>query len=391
MATRRSKYSGSEPVLKKGVFEARAQRGYKSNGKPNYIYAYGKTKKLCSDNLRKKLAEYELGIKNETEYSDDSLYIQILKYLELYKKNSVEKSTYSRLLQTLNKDINITIGSICPQDVTTDDIQTALIELKDNKRSYSTIKKCYLLLNEFYEQKVASGKLKLNPAYAVRLPAKNLLHNYKSEENDSYDEEVKFYTEEQVRKIVEEATGFFKNGKPKYRLGWAYVLIMYTGMRRGEALGLRWTDVDEEYINIRNTLVEVDGKLINKCPKTRNSQRMIKLSNTAKDALKNLRHISNCEYVVCTSSGKNVRPSEFYRTFDSICKRAGVENYGIHSLRHTFASMLFNNGCELTIISRLLGHSDTKTTERVYVHILQTRKDKTIETLNNIDLDNYSF
>lgn len=391
MATRRSKYSGSEPVLKKGIYEARAQRGYKSNGKPNYIYAYGKTKKICSQNLRIKLSEYELGIKNETEFLDDSLSVQIRKYLEFHKKNSVVVSTYSRLLQTLNKDIDTTIGHMLPQDVNTDDIQKTLISLKENNRSYSTIKKCYLLLNAFYKQMLAEGKLKYNPVLAAHLPAKDILQNAKDKENDSYNEDVKYYTEEQVSKIVKEATSFFQNGKPKYRLGWAYVLIIFTGIRRGEALGLKWSKVDDEYIDIENTLVEVDGELISKGPKSKSSKRKIKLCKTAKEALKNLRVTSTCEYVISTSKGKNVRPSEFYRTFASICKGAGLPNYGIHSLRHTFASMLFNNGCELPLISRLLGHSDTKITEKIYVHISQKVKDKPIDSLDSIDLDKYSF
>lgn len=389
---RRNNKSGSEPKEKNGVFESRVQCGHKTNGKPYYIYGYGKTKAQCTKNLREKLAKYELGIENDTVYENESLFVQIKTFLKLYKEPNLEKSSYSRLIQTLNKDIDSTIGYMKPQDIGTDDVQKALIKLKEEGRSYSTLKKFYLLLNEFYKHENIAGKLNFNPVMAARLPAKYILRDSHANEIENFDSEIKYYKQDEVEKIINEAKMLYKNGKPKHRLGWAYILVLQTGIRRGEALGLKWSSVSEDYIQIKQTLVEVDGKVIIKKPKTKNSERKIKLTSLAKEAIRNLTEISNkSEYVISTATGNYVRTGQFYRGFDSICKNAGVPNYGIHSLRHTFASMLFNKGCDLPLISQLLGHADTLITQKIYVHILQELKDKTIESLNDIDIDKYCF
>lgn len=83
-------------------------------------------------------------------------------------------------------------------------------------------------------------------------------------------------------------------------------------------------------------------------------------------------------------------PRNINRMFHSILIKSGIaKTYddfcGVHTLRHTFASMLFQNGCDVKIVSEILGHSNTKITENIYIHILQQQKIKAIQ-----DIDKYS-
>ena len=55
---------------------------------------------------------------------------------------------------------------------------------------------------------------------------------------------------------------------------------------------------------------------------------------------------------------------------------------GVHTLRHTFASMLFQNGCDIKVVSEILGHSDTKITENIYIHVIQQQKVKAIQGID---------
>ncbi len=96
------------------------------------------------------------------------------------------------------------------------------------------------------------------------------------------------------------------------------------------------------------------------------------------------------KYVMSTTSGNQVTPRNINRMFHSILKQTGIisdENntYGVHTLRHTFASMLFQNGCDVKVVSDILGHSDTKITENIYIHVIQQQKVKAIQ-----DIDKYS-
>ena len=68
--------------------------------------------------------------------------------------------------------------------------------------------------------------------------------------------------------------------------------------------------------------------------------------------------------------GKPVLPSNFERSFHTVLKKAGIGgDYGIHALRHTFASMLFTKGVDVKIVSKILGHSSVKITYDIYVHL----------------------
>ena len=100
-------------------------------------------------------------------------------------------------------------------------------------------------------------------------------------------------------------------------------------------------------------------------------------------ALSELRNITGeYEYIVTSSKGERIRPSRLNLTFHSILKAVNIERVGVHTLRHTFATMLFNNGCEVKVVSELLGHSNTKITENIYIHLIQKQKIKAIESLD---------
>lgn len=84
----------------------------------------------------------------------------------------------------------------------------------------------------------------------------------------------------------------------------------------------------------------------------------------------NIQALINRLYVIVNNKGKPVLPSNFERSFHTILKKAGIDgDYGIHALRHTFASMLFAKGVDVKIVSKILGHSSVKITYDIYVHL----------------------
>ena len=161
-------------------------------------------------------------------------------------------------------------------------------------------------------------------------------------------------------------------------------------MRREELLALKWDDIDfkEANISIDKTTIWIDNQIIDQnVTKTDNSKRIIPISSKAKEALLSLKEITgNFEYIMSTEKGTRVNPRNLDRMFRNICSAIGLEKNGVHSLRHTFASMLFARGAEVKVVSKLLGHSSTTITSDIYIHLIDEQKEKAIKSL-----DKYMF
>ena len=136
-------------------------------------------------------------------------------------------------------------------------------------------------------------------------------------------------------------------------------LALHTGMRRGEMLGLEWRRVD-----LRSDLIYLDAKHT----KT-NSRRSIPLNSAARDALLGRarfrsEHCPDCQWVFAHRDGCQIRDNK--HSFTSACRRAGIEDFRIHDLRHTCAAWLVQAGVPLDRVRDLLGHSSIATTQIYY-------------------------
>lgn len=159
-------------------------------------------------------------------------------------------------------------------------------------------------------------------------------------------------------------------------------LIAAMGMRKGEALALKWADVDlkDATITIRGTLTRIDGELVVTAPKTARSRRMLTVSPGVVELLKSWRRKRaalqlragsewvESDYVFTTEAGRPVDPSSALRVFKVAAARAGVEGATIHSLRHAAATAMINAGNPITAVSSALGHARTSITVDVYGH-----------------------
>lgn len=182
-------------------------------------------------------------------------------------------------------------------------------------------------------------------------------------------------SKEQIKVYCEYATERYGNGKSVYRLGYGLVLILFTGLRLGEAAGLMWDDIDfqKRTLKVQRTLEYVKNWnrtedenhyiLVEGTTKSKSSERTIPLNQTALDALLELKRANGgFDYVFSNAKGKPINPRNLNRAYDCILERAGIDHIGIHALRHTFASQLFANRVDIKVISKLLGHSEVSVT-----------------------------
>ncbi|WP_309504993.1 site-specific integrase [Streptomyces sp. KM273126] len=169
------------------------------------------------------------------------------------------------------------------------------------------------------------------------------------------------------------------------RLWTAYELAVRIGLRRGELLGLRWSDVDlpEGVLTVRQALQRVGGELLIVAPKTQRSARRVALPPECVTALcaQRAQQIADRKaaganwkgtahgLVFTTKNGTPIEPRNLNRSFEALCVRAGVRKVRFHDLRHTCASLLHERGADARMIMEVLGHSSIRVTMDIYTFV----------------------
>lgn len=163
----------------------------------------------------------------------------------------------------------------------------------------------------------------------------------------------------------------------------AYFLL-YTGMRRGEALALKWENIDFENktITVTDNVVFVNNRAVIKPPKTEAGIRNIVLLDCLAEKLINHIPKDKSEYVFSDNGKKHLGGTYYQRSWKRYQKASGL-NITPHQLRHTYATILFEAGIDTKDAQNLMGHSDITTTRNIYTHIRQTRLTDTANRLNS--------
>ncbi|WP_433335037.1 site-specific integrase [Spirillospora sp. CA-294931] len=179
-------------------------------------------------------------------------------------------------------------------------------------------------------------------------------------------------------------TAEFLHAVGDHRLYAAYHLIALRGLRRGEAAGLRWCDVDldEGVVVITQQLQQYDGHLIACPPKTARSARVIALDRTTVAALRDhkvrQRHertqagkrYRDSGYVFTCLNGDPMAPDRLTRTFTKLIAEHGLPPIRLHDLRHGAATLALAAGVELKVVQEMLGHSSIVLTADTYTSVL---------------------
>ncbi|MEE1754271.1 site-specific integrase [Streptomyces sp. SP18CS02] len=167
------------------------------------------------------------------------------------------------------------------------------------------------------------------------------------------------------------------------RLWAAYELAVRIGLRRGELLGLRWSDLLDGVLTVRQALQRVGGELLIVAPKTQRSARRVALPAECVTALRAQRAQQIADQkaaghnwkgtgkglVFTTKNGTPIEPRNLNRSFEALSVRAGVRKVRFHDLRHTCASLLHEQGADARMIMEVLGHSSIRVTMDIYTFV----------------------
>lgn len=376
--------NGDGSITKRGNrYYGRLRIGRSIDGTPIVKNFSGRTE----SEVRKQIRQYERTIPSTMDTGRVTFQEYANMWLTVFKEPELKARSYDRLEQTLMFQVYPFIGHLLFDQVTDVDVQSLLKRLARNGMSHSTIKKAYDAINAVYKHAIARGNVARNPAATVRPP-----------NSAKYEQEgMKFFTREEVTRICEECRRIYKTGNPVYVYGDAYILMINTGIRVGELIALRKTDYDRKnktltvsrnasYVNKRDSEgVRTGGKELQYgTPKTYSGTRTIPLNSTAIEAVERLINNKNKELLVCNSENNPLRPEALTRTFYRILDNIGCERRGVHTLRHTFASILFANKFDVAVVSKLLGHASVSITMNIYIHLIEDTDHAAVASLDGL-------
>jgi len=221
-------------------------------------------------------------------------------------------------------------------------------------RTDASVNREMALLSHMLNKAVEWGKLENSPLKGKRLMLKE--NNYR----------LRFLTESEIEALLK-ACDELKTYTPHLRPVVETALL--TGMRRGEILGLKWEQIRNGFIYLTETK---SGKA-----------RQIPINDRLAEVLKEMRRGNQLKsvFLFCDSEGR--RFLQVKRSFASACRRAGIDDFRFHDLRHTFASRLVMRGASLKAVQELLGHADMKMTMR-YAHLSKEHLRDSVNLLNDM-------
>lgn len=286
----------------------------------------------------------------------------ISEWLVNYKKDSVKVLTYDRLRTSYEMMLRYKIASIRPEKLTTLDIQQYIKALVEHGYSMSTVKKQYALLTGYLKFALSQGIIQ-RPIYLdVKLPAKSIVKKQPRE--------VETYSEDEQRALM---AVFSRLDDVAYG---AAILMLEAGLRVGEVLALKWDDIlwKRKAVRIRKTMIlTLDREwLVQPEPKSESSNRIVPLSDTAYKMLEAFEWKRPERSFIFYDQRRQDYPMTYEQLrwrLQKACKEARVEYRGDHIFRHTFASNCYHKGCDVKILSKLLGHADVGITYNVYIHL----------------------
>ena len=249
--------------------------------------------------------------------------------------------------------------------------------------SSSTVGKYHRVLSSMFQTAVEWGMMVANPCERVSPPKAK-----KRQKGDT-----QFLTQEQaihMLELLEAEPTQYKN---------AITLLLFTGMRRGELLGLEWSDYDKVsgLLSINKTVQYLpDRGIFEDDTKNESSCRVIRLSKTASSVLQAQYKWQleqklkvggmwkNTNKIFSTATGEQIHPDTLSGWFRDFVSRTDLPPIHLHSLRHTNATLQIANGSAVTTVAGYLGHANANTTTKIYAHAIQEAQAKSAELIEDI-------
>ena len=316
-----------------------------------------------------------------------TLQLWLAYFLKNYKQNEIKETTFDSYMGIYRAHIlNTDIGKCKLSELKSDDLQMVYNDMTKDGYNAKTVRHVFILINMALKKAVKLRYIDENANDFVTLPKKKRF-------------EGKALTAEEARII-------FENAKEE-KLYPIVALTLCTGMRKGEVMALKWENINfrDRELHVKGNLCRVResntggrSKYVDKVlePKSAKSIRTIPLTEKAMEALllqkqrqdeikEKYKGVYDDQGFVFTEvDGSLLRQKGFMEEYHAFLKKYGISDIRFHDLRHTFATLLFEEGESAKVIQELLGHSTITITMDIYTHVSQKGKKNAISKLDNL-------
>ena len=356
----------------------------KQKSKSTRIKAQGKNQRETRSNKLKAdrmLAEWLDTLSRAESYGADKDFITAIEDWLAVKKKQIRPDSYESY--RCNYDVhvkpyfetkNLRLGDVTPRVI----LQYVRTK-EDEGQSRKSIRKHLVILNGVFKEAVAMGELTFNPCANITVKDNSDEHF----EGTAYDVPT-------AKRLLETIKG--DPIEPAVYLG------LFLGLRRSEAVGLRWKDVDMEngIVHIRNTVVRFTTVSELEKTKSKASKRDLFMPNALKEYLQTVwdrqeaerklvgRTYSDCEHICQWPDGTVFKPEYVSHRFTKLLERNDLPKIRFHDLRHTAGSILINSGHTVKQVQEFLGHEKASTTLDIYTHVSLEGKKDTAEMMDQL-------
>lgn len=349
--------------------------GRRVDGRRNYrSKTIRGTYKVAEREMTKLLREIDTG--TYVEPVKESLQEYLKQWLDSTMRLKVSPRTLEDYGGRLAKDIYPAIGHRRLDLLTRQEIQNVYAGLVERGLAARTVRYTHSVLKQALKQAVINGLLFRNPADHLTLPRQSR-------------KEMSALTPDQVNRFPAATQG------DEWHALWS--VLMLAGLRPGEALGLKWPDIDGATLRIVRALKKGKNDTYYLAdPKTERSRRSVLLPKQVTNALQHHRaeqarrmlkagvRFERNDLVFPNSIGQPMDLSKVRRLFKAALRRAGLPQVRLYDLRHTHATLLLSLGENPKVVSERLGHSNISITLDTYSHVLPTMQEASVQRLENL-------
>lgn len=320
----------------------------------------------------------ESGIRN------DNRYVLKDKYISRFKDNRKELSGSGINSRTVS---NILAGRATDSKSAIKIAEVAKLELPvlfmpqntKDKLSSQTVMHHFRLLTTILNAAVQWNLLLNNPADRIKAPRVE-------------QKEIQYLNDDEVTDMLK----LLEDAPLKYQA--AVYIALFGGLRLGEVMGLKWSDIDFQTrkLSVTKTRQYVAGKNIEKAPKNESSKRELILPQSALPKLRELEREQkmerlkigsqwvNSDYVFVQWNGEPMSPTTIGHWFTKWIAKTELPKVTFHGLRHSSASLLIAQGTNMATVSKRLGHSRISTTTDIYTHAISKMDEEAANALDNL-------
>ncbi|MBE7040734.1 MAG: site-specific integrase [Ruminococcaceae bacterium] len=363
---------GTLRLRKDGRWEGRIVIDYDKDGLPITKNVTSKSKAICLEKLDKLKDELGINRKENTITFGEWLDFWYQNYCKLRIKPKTQEDYENRIYLHIIPNL----GNIPLKKLTQTDLQKFYNKLKTSGRLQHTdifgkglsarvIRGCHSTCRTALQTAVEQGIIRKNPAIGCKLPPKK-------------SREIQVLTRDEIQRFLIQAKydGYFE----------ILLVVLTTGLRRGEETGLMWSDLNTKTgeLKICRQVQRINGKLVVTELKTDESERSVILPKSVVKALVKYKETVDSEWIFPSPKNKDMPrdPSAVYKMMQKILKRSGCKTVSFHALRHTFATNAVANGMDIKTLSAIIGHVSSKTTMDIYLHTTEEMKQQAAAKIN---------